>query len=221
MPTRSWRTRNGLESTGCSSTLKHLSMLHAVVTNGVWPKARGELFEAACQLLLRETNEEHLRSQMRATPSASAWEAAGMLSAIVLCGGASGVAVSQAAASEAYPFVGDLSDSPVALQFAAHSRLFRWVAPERLTPAHRTVAEYLWRCPLRGRATVIPIESAGDMKAALGSHRRSLTRRCPDAAPPIQSAATPALARGRSRRSPTCSSGSPRTGSCRPASSRT
>ncbi len=122
---------------------QNLSLLITVVKNGAWPRTRTELFERASEILLCEVNEEHLRSERGSIRSDAIRDAAAAISAVVLCGGARGVSLSKPAVTAAFPLVGDFTGEPEALQFAARTRAFRAVAPERVEPVHRSVAEYL------------------------------------------------------------------------------
>jgi hypothetical protein len=120
-----------------------LSMLLTVVKAGSWPRTRTELFDRASDVLMQEVNEEHLRHARGAVRSEVVREAAATINTIILCGGAAGVALSRPAATRDFPFVGDLPGDTAALYLAARTRVFRSVAPERVEPIHRSLAEYL------------------------------------------------------------------------------
>ncbi|MEQ1627220.1 MAG: hypothetical protein ABL965_07490 [Nitrospira sp.] len=118
-----------------------LELIIAEVRDGVWPATRLDLFQKACERLLQETNPEHEQGQY--VPLDRLLTAAGYLCAIHLCGGTKGHAVNTQDADEAFPYIGELPGDQVALSSAVRRRIFRGNGPGRVTPIHRTVAEYL------------------------------------------------------------------------------
>jgi len=120
-----------------------LDLILTVVEADDWPSSRTELFEKACDILLREKNVEHERAQQDKADKKRLHEAAGYLCAIVLCGGLDGIGLSTENSDESFPYVGDLEQDTEVLRLAAQRRLFKGAGPERRMPLHRTVAEYL------------------------------------------------------------------------------
>jgi hypothetical protein len=118
-----------------------LELIISEVRDGVWPATRADLFQKACVRLLQETNPEH--GQARYVPLDRLLNAAGYLCAIHLCGGTKGHAVNPQDADEAFPYIGELHGDQEALSSAVRRRAFRGDGPGRVTPIHRTVAEYL------------------------------------------------------------------------------
>lgn len=120
-----------------------LHMILAVVSEGDWPQTRSELYQRACDILVRESNEEHRRVHMERTEADAIIDIAGYLSAILLCGGAAGFTLDEGKASADFPYIGRLQGEQSIFRIAVRRRLFRADGPERVIPAHRTLAEYL------------------------------------------------------------------------------
>ena len=118
-----------------------LELIISEVRDGIWPATRADLFQKACVRLLQETNSEH--GQGRYLPLDRLLTAAGYLCAIHLCGGTKGHAVNPQDADEAFPYIGELHGDQEASSSAVRRRAFRGDGPGRVTPIHRTVAEYL------------------------------------------------------------------------------
>jgi hypothetical protein len=118
-----------------------LELIIAEVRDGVWPATRLDLFQKACERLLQETNPEHEQGQY--VPLDRLLTAAGYLCAVHLCGGTKGHALNPHDADEAFPYIGELRGDQGALSSAVRRRGFRGNGPGRVTPIHRTIAEYL------------------------------------------------------------------------------
>lgn len=120
-----------------------LMFLRVVGDQGRWPQARAELFQKTTEILVQESNEEHRRSaRTRADPN-DLLLASSYLSAVILCGGAEGIALDEGAAVDAFIPIQALDERPDLLSEAARRRLFTSQGAERMVPIHRTVAEYL------------------------------------------------------------------------------
>lgn len=119
-----------------------LDLILTVVKTNDWPSSRTELFEKACEVLLREPNKEHSRAHQDADTKSLA-EAAGYLCTVILCGGLEGVALSQENSCDGYPYISELGQKPKMLRLAAQQRLFKGAGPEQRQPLHRTIAEFL------------------------------------------------------------------------------
>jgi len=128
-----------------------LDLILTVVETNDWPSSRTELFEKACEILLREENVEHERAQQDKADRKRLFEAAGYLCAVVLCGGLEGIALSTENSDESFPYVGDLENNAEVLRLVAQRRLFKGAGPEQRVPLHRTVAEYLAASYLKDR----------------------------------------------------------------------
>lgn len=120
-----------------------LILLLAVIQDGPWPQTRLELFQRACDVLGREPNEIHRRVSTEGTDPESIINNAGYLCAIQLCGGVAGIALDEGNASADFPYLGRLRVNLPICNISVRRRLFRMEGPERVTPAHRTIAEYL------------------------------------------------------------------------------
>jgi hypothetical protein len=118
-----------------------LELIIGEVQAGVWPATRLDLFQKACARLLQETNPEHEQGQY--VPLERLLTAAGYLCAVHLCGGIKGHALNPHDADEAFPYIGELHGDQEALSSAVRRRVFRGDGSGRVTPIHRTVAEYL------------------------------------------------------------------------------
>lgn len=120
-----------------------LLMLLDVVGQGRWPDSRAELFSRAVEVLVREINPEHRRFTRTTISSNDLIKAAGYLSAILLCGGAEGVALDDGVANSSYISIQTLAWPIEHLIETVRRRLFRLQSPGHVIPIHRTVAEYL------------------------------------------------------------------------------
>lgn len=120
-----------------------LDLILTVVKADDWPSSRTELFEKACEILLREENAAHDRAHQDNADKSKLLQSAGYLCAICLCGGLEGIALSAENSGENFPFIGDLEQDTEALRLVAQRRLFKGAGPEQRMPLHRTVAEFL------------------------------------------------------------------------------
>ncbi|MEE9267502.1 MAG: hypothetical protein V3V86_12305, partial [Gammaproteobacteria bacterium] len=120
-----------------------LDLFLRVVAEGGWPTTRTELYEQATNLLAQETNESHARASSGAANSREILQAAGHLCAILLCSGAAGFALTDVNADADFPALDRLGGDAQLLRLTAGRRLFIADGPERVLPAHRTIAEYL------------------------------------------------------------------------------
>lgn len=120
-----------------------LELILTVVGKDDWPTSRTELFEKACEILLREENTEHGRAHQGKADNKRLLQAAGYLCAVCLCSGLEGVALSTENSEENFPYVGDLEQDAEVLQLVAQRPIFKGAGPEQRMPLHRTVAEFL------------------------------------------------------------------------------
>lgn len=131
---------------GIDSLLRNpqtLELILAEVQDGVWPATRADLYQKACERLLHEPNAEHAQRQAGYVPMDRLITAAGFLCAVHLCGGTKGLALFPQDANEDYPYFGELHGCHDELALAIRRRTFRADGPGRITPIHRTIAEYL------------------------------------------------------------------------------
>jgi hypothetical protein len=122
-----------------------LDLLIKAVDGNNWPKSRAEIYQSACNQLVREKNKEHLAAKRESSPSVdSVLIAAGYLSAIQLLAGLAGFSLDQDTSDDQYVFWSDLSKPDLPMFAALKSNLFRVDGGEQLrTPVHRTIAEFL------------------------------------------------------------------------------
>lgn len=142
------------EARGLDTLLRNpqtLDLLLQVVADGGWPATRKELFEQACRLLLRETNEQHTRAVGDQLPATDIERAAGYLATVHLLSDAEGFALTRAEASPDYPAIQDLHEAPTSLTAAARRRMFEAIGSERVAPPHRTISEFMAARYLRDR----------------------------------------------------------------------
>lgn len=131
---------------GVAELLKNpqtLTMLLDVVKQGDWPETRAELYQRTSEILVSEHNEVHRKGALYVAGSESLLEAAGYLSAVILCGGAVGLALDEEAADRSFFHIHELGRTADTNIEVAHRRLFHAQGAERVAPVHRTVAEFL------------------------------------------------------------------------------
>lgn len=111
------------------------------------PDNRTDVYRLACETLAQETNRRHRDAQRNNPTEATAiLQAAGQLFAVLLLAGKSGIALDQDASNSEFPTLQQLlpADTATAIK-ALQSTLFIPAVnhDERMTPCHRSVAEYL------------------------------------------------------------------------------
>jgi len=120
-----------------------LTMLLDVVGQGDWPNTRVELFQKAIDILVLEHNDVHRKGKPNTVDKESLLQAAGHISAAILCCGAIGIAFDEDAADASYLPIYELDGKAHINTEVAHRRLFHAQGQERVVPVHRTIAEYL------------------------------------------------------------------------------
>ena len=130
---------------GLLTNPQNLDMLARSVSQGAWPDSRKETFEQACLMLVGERNGEHLAVDSSVTDTNTLIGAAGRLCAAQLFAGAAGYTLpDRAEPDEDYPSFTDVcGEAYDPSRKVLGTRLFVGVAPGRLAPAHRQVAEFL------------------------------------------------------------------------------
>lgn len=122
-----------------------LTLLAKVVgAGGAWPESRKELFEKACEKMVREHNEEHraARDCQNTPDSEQLLAAAGRLCAVQLISGAYGY-TRRGEAGEKYPALDQCDYDLAALRSALATKLFKGIGANRFLPIHRHIAEFL------------------------------------------------------------------------------
>ena len=139
---------------------QNLVLLIEAAGDGDWPETRREMFELACRQLLRESNDEHLSSDLRRPDDKPMLEDAGRVCALLLLAEIPGVSLTRVFGSSGrYPtveFLDPIREEAAAegealarrRRLALSSRLF--AAPSGDSPAepcvepvHRHIAEFL------------------------------------------------------------------------------
>ena len=145
-----------------------LELLAKVIgAGGKWPASRKELFEKACDKMVREQNEEHQAAKASSNPPGPArlLDAAGRLCAVQLISGAAGWTL-HGEADEPYPELYRCQGYPLeVLRSALGTKLFKAVSGDnRFVSIHRHIAEFL---AARYLADVIEGDLSADRVKAL------------------------------------------------------
>ena len=122
-----------------------LKMLADVVgTSDEWPASRKELFEKACDKMVREHNKEHQDAHDSNNPLSSEQllNAAGRLCAVQLISGAYGY-TRRGEPDAKYPALDQCDYDLAVLRSALATKLFKGVFNNRFVPIHRHIAEFL------------------------------------------------------------------------------
>ena len=119
-------------------------LAEVVGAGGKWPESRKELFEKACEKMVREHNEEHraARDCQNALDAEQLLDAAGRLCAVQLISGAYGY-TRRGEADAKYPALEQCGYDLAALRLALATKLFKGVGDNRFAPLHRHIAEFL------------------------------------------------------------------------------
>lgn len=124
-----------------------LGLMARAVSGEFWPESRSEVYRLACEKLAQESNAHHRQtSEAKAVDSETLLNAAGQLFAVQLLSGKTGIAPDLDASDTGHPALDQFKpDIPAAARRALQSALFTPATghAERLTPCHRSVAEYL------------------------------------------------------------------------------
>ena len=124
---------------------QNLDMLAKSVLRGKWPDSRKETFEQACQMLARESNEEHLAANPSISDTGPLIDAAGRLCTAQILSGVAGYTLPDRAVPDAeYPSLAEIDGDMVGhTRNVLGTRLFVGVSEGKLAPAHRQIAEFL------------------------------------------------------------------------------
>ena len=124
---------------------QNLELLAKAVGQGEWPESRGDTFEQACRILVREPNDEHRAADPSTADANALLEAAGRLCAVQILAGIAGYTLPDLTEPDReYPSVTEVAaDTDGRGRRVLGTRLFSGVAEGQLAPAHRQIAEYL------------------------------------------------------------------------------
>ena len=127
------------------SNPQNLELLAKSVADGNWPDSRRETFERACEILVQETNEEHLIASPSAADRAPLLNAARRLCTVQLLADHAGYTLPDRAEPDGdYPSLADIGeDMQSRARQVLGTRLFKGVSEGRLAPIHRQIAEFL------------------------------------------------------------------------------
>ena len=122
-----------------------LGLLAAAVAGGAWPETRRETFELACRKLIMERNPEHQSTvALRHADLEQSLCAAGFLCAVQIIAGKAGYALTADAATDDFPWFGELSAEYGELfALVVRAKLFKFSGGGLVAPVHRHLAEYL------------------------------------------------------------------------------
>lgn len=122
-----------------------LNLLVRAVGSNEWPQSRMEVYEMACQQLVREINQEHRRAKRdKLIANDTLLDAVGYLCAIQLLSGLTGYALDYDAIGPQHAGLQGIAN-PTALPLipALKTNLFQGDGEDRRITIHRSVAEYL------------------------------------------------------------------------------
>ena len=120
-----------------------LLLAEVIAGEGAWPTSRLDLFDKACALTIKETNEEHSIA-LHQPPTSEFLDAAGRLCAVLLVSGAVGYACGQRHACDDYLEPDQCGYRyPDLLEQALSTKLFTAESEGHFIPIHRHIAEFL------------------------------------------------------------------------------
>ena len=119
-------------------------MADLVIQERGWPTSRLQLFQRACERMVKEYNEEHLIPQRPITSTADLLCLAGQISAVQLISGAAGYSLQHHESRAEYLTLDIFErETPASLRQVLATKLFAVQSMQRLTFVHRHVAEFL------------------------------------------------------------------------------
>lgn len=126
------------------ATPQDLELLAKAAASGGRPDTRLATFELACRQLVQEQNEEHqLAAEGQPFATEQLLDAAGKLCAVALLTGCAGYAVATAVSDDDHIALNAMPDSVALLRTTLHTSLFAYATPQRASPKHRHIAEFL------------------------------------------------------------------------------
>ncbi len=139
---------HGAQDHGLESMLPNPLTLDLLITvhrdGSGWPESRAALYQQACDVLLREENETHLRVIAEGPADPTIAQAADEIAALFLLSNTETLALNHLAADTAVPALTSLPGYDPTMALAARRRVFSpGDAPERVKPRHRTILEYM------------------------------------------------------------------------------
>ncbi len=128
-----------------------LNLMVQAVQGGKWPESREEVYQLACQRLVHEDNANHRQIHRKDTVGPQdILHAAGYLCSILLFSDKQGIALDESRIDNQFISIDScVPEDEQAAAFAVERKLFISAGEERVTPSHRSVAEYLasdWLC---------------------------------------------------------------------------
>ena len=124
---------------------QNLRMLaEAVAEADEWPRTRAETFDMACRKLVSEENPEHQIARSSTIDTASLFDHAGDLCALLLLAGKVGVTLAGTMPDKNHPRLDQIpTGNQQLLRHVVGTRLFAMSSEGRLAPEHRQIAEFL------------------------------------------------------------------------------
>ncbi len=120
-----------------------LLLADSIDEQGGWPHHHREIYEKACETLLSEPNEEHIKSGARQAPMDTLLEAAGRICAVQLLSGGAGYTLPSGKPNRDYPALESVVPMDIGKQ-VARTRVFDKIPGlERVVPEHQCTAEFL------------------------------------------------------------------------------
>lgn len=124
-------------------------LARVVAENGEFPPGRVEIFERACQILVREPNDDHRIALPNCVPEALV-DAAGHMCAVALLSGSAGFSLPEAPEGDEFVPTSQFGATAALVERAARTRLFAGVGARRFIPAHANLAAFLAARALAG-----------------------------------------------------------------------
>ena len=120
-----------------------LRLADSIDEQGGWPHSRRDLYEKACETLLSEPNEEHIRSGARQISLDTLSKTAGRMCAVQLLSGSAGYTLPPGKPDKDYPALEKVVSIENGRQ-TAQTRAFDKIPElERVVPEHQSTAEFL------------------------------------------------------------------------------
>ena len=121
-----------------------LNLLIDAVGGNEWPQSREEIYEMACNQLVRENSREHRNAKRdNSIPLNEMLDAVGYLCVINLLSGIAGYALDEDAGDSQHYYWKNLTAHDIPLLSALKTNLFQKDGEEQRIPVHRSVAEFL------------------------------------------------------------------------------
>lgn len=120
-----------------------LRLADSIDEQGGWPHSRRDLYEKACETLLSEPNEEHIRSGARQISLDTLSKTAGRMCAVQLLSGGAGYTLPPGKPDKDYPALEKIVPIENGKKTARTEAFDKIPGLERVVPEHQSTAEFL------------------------------------------------------------------------------